>query len=748
MANFLYKNIVWNFNKNVDSNLLTMPTTAKQFEEQLYGLSKRTYPDTKQVEYINAEFYLNQVALLKAKSPAVEVAKSYFDKFWTGYLKLKNIFSSPYATFPAYKGKTRIEHIAELITKCSQFAEGDQTVSQMTESACKIVNLSDKEARYLPYIVELYKTIFYCKAVIAVNNGKQSAVASLAKLLRPTLLAYNYEANTLYTQAPYTNDRLLSVVDCMGNSLTQFDGITTDVNTKMYVYANGRNVFDTFVESKLGCDTAEFRSQSNSFACNTQYFVTGNCEIRKVSIKNLAKTKRKYVVEVVTKHSGNDTAYFNLGSALCLSAANDRLYVASAVVCNNGILPYTGDNTQNYEFSLAPCQQLQFDIVTIYAHDTPTIAKELDNLQYYGATACPYVCDEPCKNLRKTEIKLALTPSGYNIKKPKTVLSTRLNYTYQLGDADTATFADNGGNTATLIKGFVFGVRGEKVYSVRGALIDEVCSGQFNVDCDSLRYDKAKSTCIIRHNDGKQYEISYKTPCKTLFVFPFEKQSKVTLKGNVFTIVDDERNYTITCETPFESYTTNALECNEDRLRYKLSNNLQAGSCLCVCLQTASVAKLRIKSGEITPAPSPIVRECLVSTYLNYINEKNTFCLNNFIKKPDGFTIASICYTNPQFVKNYLTKRFRTQQKGYYYDVQGRKTAFEDKLAFPLAFAYYKNLVADDLPKNYLNAINGVIFYEEFTGKDLCVKALILKKLAQLDTDDKVRYLVEYNSLK
>ncbi len=56
--------------------------------------------------------------------------------------------------------------------------------------------------------------------------------------------------------------------------------------------------------------------------------------------------------------------------------------------------------------------------------------------------------------------------------------------------------------------------------------------------------------------------------------------------------------------------------------------------------------------------------------------------------------------------------------------------------------------MGDDLHKSFTNAVNGVIFGEEFTGKELCIKALAVKKLAQLGTEDKVRYLVEYNKLK
>ncbi|MCM1195310.1 MAG: hypothetical protein NC332_05195, partial [Firmicutes bacterium] len=61
---------------------------------------------------------------------------------------------------------------------------------------------------------------------------------------------------------------------------------------------------------------------------------------------------------------------------------------------------------------------------------------------------------------------------------------------------------------------------------------------------------------------------------------------------------------------------------------------------------------------------------------------------------------------------------------------------------------YYRNLVGDDLPKEFIESVNGTVLQEEFEGTNLCVKALTLKKLAQLASRDKVRYLIEYNTVK
>lgn len=749
MSNFLYKNLIWNFGKKTRKNLLTIATTEKQYLQQLYKLAERYYPERRQVDFVNVEFCLNEVALLSSKNAITKLAQCYFENYWSDYLRLKIVFDKKYMLFPSNNSKTRIETIAELIAKCSQFATNTKTIERMIDCARDVMQLDDKETRYLPMVVELYKINYFCDAVISADKGNAFSVKALARLLRPNLLKQGFTENKKYCQAPYDGQgTLISVVDCLGNSAARFDEIITKISTKMFLYANGRNVFDTFVSSKFGNNVCEFNSRNNSLDVSMRYFVTGNREIRKVTVRNLSKKKRKFVCEVVAKRNESDATQFNLGDALCIAAESERLYVASAIVFDNVIVNQYGDTSQNYEFNLASNEQIQFDIVTIYAHDTPSLAKELEELQYFGSTECPYITDEASKNIRYSDINLNLTSSGYNLKKPRKVISEKLNYTYQLGDCDTATFVDNGGNSATLIKGFVFGISGESVYSVRGGIVDKINDGSFHIDVDTLRYDKNKSSCVIAHNDGKNYEITHKNACKTLFLFPFERKSAVTFADNSFNINDGERCYTIKCNDTIESYTTNALECNEDRLRHKLSNDLKTGTCLAICFATSTSVRLIIRSNDKTPTSAPIVRESLVSTYLNYINDKNVFCLSNYIKRPSALTVAAICYTNPQFVKQYLINRFKTQQINYYYDVSGRKKAFKDKTTFPLAYAYYRNLVGDDLPQSFINAVNGVIFGEEFTDKDICVKALILKKLAQLNTEDKVRYLVEYNMLK
>lgn len=749
MSNFLYKNLIWTFGKKNSGGLLSLATTQKQYLQQLYKLSEKYYPERKQIDVISVEFSLNQVALLSSKNDSVKLAKNYFENYWTDYIRLKNVFGKKHLTFPANNIKTRLETVAELIAKCSQFAVNEKTLERMTANACDIMQLNEKEARYLPHVVDLYRILYYCNATLNASYGKNFAISALAKLLRPRLLKQGFTENKRYCQSPYSGTgALISVVDCLGGSATRFDDIVTKVSSKTYLYANGRNVFDTFVTSRFGNNVCEFNSHSKSLDVSMSYHLSGSCEIRKTTVRNLSKSKRKFVAEVITKRNESDASYFSLGDALCIAAESERLYVASVILSDNNVMPCYGNNTQNYEFILDSNEQITFDVVTVYAHDTPRLAAEIESLQYFGATERPYLTDEASQNIRYSDVNLNLTSCGFGLKAPRKVMSDKLNYTYQLGDCDTATFVDNAGNSTTLVKGFVFGVGGESIYSARGGIVDKINEGSFHIDVDTLRYDKNKSSCVIGHSNGKNYEVTHKNPCKTLFLFPFERKSTVRLDSNIFKINDGEREYEIECFDKIESYTTNALECNEDRLRYKLSDDLNAGTCLAICFATSACARLSVRNNSKTPISAPIVRESLVSTYLNYINDKNVFCLANYVKRPNALAVAAICYTNPQFVKEFLTKSFKTQQISYYYDSSGHKRAYEDKTTFPLAYAYYRNLVGDDLPQSYANAVNGVIFGEEFTDKEICIKALALKKLAQLSTDDKVRYLVEYNKLK
>lgn len=749
ITNYLYKNLRWQFNQNPFVYLLCRATTERQFCRQVDQLANRYFPERRKVETLVTEFCLNKIALTKPKTEEAKVALQYYRNYADSYARLKRLFDRDYMELPSSGKETRVEATAELIAKCTQFAVDENTVSRLVNYVCDVLQLDEREERYLPYVLELFKIKFFCAATLQILNGDSSARKALAKAIEPTLLKFDYTDNDLYRQNVNAGEDIVSVVDCLGNSLASFRNINTQIDQKLFIYANGRNVFDTFCQSKFGENTSCFRSVSSANV-TMRYFIKGASEIRQITVTNLCAS-RKFTVDVTFNHTNHNSKinYFKMGNALCLGISGDEsFYCSTAVVADNKAAECAVNKGLSYEFSLKKGETAKFDIVTSYALSSPELADAVENLDVFGYTRCPYICDKSSSSVRESKIALSLIPNGCGKRNTSRELSSVIAYSYQLGDSDVATFIDNGGSSTTLLDGFVFGVKGESVYSVKYGLTAKLNEQNFRLDGDVLRYDKPNGSLAIKHlANAKVYDVAYSTPSKTLFYFPFEEKSRVTFNDNTFEVTDSKRKYYVKCYGEVESYAANALECNEEKLRYKLSNNLEGGSCLAVCFASARSVRLEISSANATPLSRPIIRESLVSTYLNYVNDKSVFCAKNHLKRPDALTIAGICYTNPQFVKEYVLAHWRRSDE-YFYDVGGSRKTFEDRLCVPLACAYYLNLADDDLPDEVKKSVSGTVFNEKFTGKDLCVKALFLKRVAGLNGFDKVKCLVEYNLLK
>ena len=751
ISNYLYQNLRWEFNKNPFANLLAEPTTEQQFYDQLEKLSNSYFPERKHVETLNVEFCLNKIALSSAKTAEERLALNYFSQFWANYVRLKNLFGKKYMTFPSGANGTRLELVAELIAKCTQFATNSSTLAKMCARASEICEMSEREERYLNDVIELYKIKFYCAATLAILQKMRHGVEKLAKFLQPRLLKQDYSYNVKYLQASFREGKIDAVVDCMGQSATRLGNVATHVETKLFIYANGRNVFDTFCSSRFGSHVAEFASDTRTVGVRMQYFVEKQREVRIITLLNNGKRARKFTFEIPVKYAGNEdkATYFKMDNTLCFAVSGDNFFCGTTVVHDGKTVDAASENALIHSVKVDKNSSYTFELITEYALDTPTLADAIEDLERFGNTRAPFLTDSASDNLTESKIELKLTPSGYLMRRPNKKMSKQLNYTYQLGDNDVATFIDNGGTSTTLIKGFAFGIGGESIYAITNGVMSKINGENFHIDVDRLCYGKGNASCVIHHDQAKHYEIEYKKPSKTLFYFPLEYKAKVTLDANVFTIEDKRRSYTVTCLGEIESYTTNALECSEEKPRYKLSGNLNEGSCLAVCFATSMNVKVSISPRESTPLSTPIIRESLVSTYLNYVNDKSVFCLNNHLKRADCLTVAAICYTNPSFVRKYLEETYARlpEKRSTYYDVTGKLKNFEDKLTFPLAVVYYLNLVGE-LPEEMKKTANLVLFSDNFADKELCVKALALKRAATLKGFDRVRCLIEYNTLK
>lgn len=749
ITDYLYTNIKWQFNQNPFADLQATATTQQQLYEQLERLANKYFPLTRRVNTLQTEFCLNKVAL-SSGNKKLSAAMRYFGENWADFVRIKEVFGKKYMKFPADTDRTRLEQVAEIIAKCTQFAVNADAMDEICLRAAEITEMTERERRYLHDAVRLYKIKFYCAAASAMAANKRYGSVALAKMYEPDLLKQAFYDNTMYCYAAYGSKQLCGVTDCLGESAVKFNGESAHISTKLYVYANGRNAFDTFCKSKFGNLTAQFCSSTPSVNVQMQYFADGSREIRKVILTNTANAARKFTVEAPVAYTDADTdvTYFKMGDAICLAPSGRSLYCAVAVVCNNAVLPCFGERSLGFNITLKSDKSFRFDVVTVYARDSSDLAEQIAKLNKMGETRCPYITDRACEQLHTERIPLSITARGCNVWQPQKVAATKLNFTYRLGNDDVATFADNAGNSCTLLDGFAFGTAGESVYSVQNGLVSKLNDGEFTFEADKLVYVKKNCKCAIYHDECKHYLLHYSKPCKTLFYFPFERRAKVQFCGNGKFVIDDgTRSYTIVCRGKIQSFTTNALECNADKLRYKLSQDAQSGTCLAICTETCAQTELVISSNRKTPAPAPIIRESLVSTYLNYINDKNVFCYNNYLKCPDSLSAAAICYTNPQFVQQLLEKDYKNNGTYRYYDASGRTKTCQDKLLFALAAVYYSNLVGK-LPAEMILKANGILFDETFDGKDLCVKALALLRACNVEGFDKVRCLLEYNKLK
>ncbi len=748
ITNYLYQNLRWQFNQKPFAHLLAPTTTESQYYEQLEKIAERYYPLSRAVDTTETEFCLNKLALSRAGNDAEKTALSYFNEFWAQFVRLKNLFCKSFLLFPANSNTTRIEQIAELLCKCTQFATDVDTQQRILDKTYELTDLTEREQRYLEETVRLYKIKYYCAATDALLDKKAYAESYLARFLQPTLLKYDFDGNKKYSQAAYSAKHIAAVVDCMGMSAVRLGTQPAHTTIKLFVYANGRNVFDTFVQSRFGQRQADFVSATKSARVAMRYFVEDNIEVRNCTVTNNGKRKRRFTIQIPFCNTVQQCAeYFHMGNALCIAG---NVFSALTIMHGTDPIECEGEREQTFDVLLASGESYCFDIVTAYADNSPAIAEKLQNLERYGSTRCPYLWDSACSRISSDGTPLALSPHGYTAMRSQPPLSEQLKYSYQLGNNDVASFADSNGRSTTLLNGFVFGVKGESVFDVQNGFASKLNEQSFQLDGDNILYKKKNTQLRISHDNGKIYCVNHTKPARTLFYFPLEYKSQIKYdcKLNRFDVKDSMRQYFLNCVGTIESFTTNALECSEDKLRYKLSNDSETGDCLAICFARSAAVRIELTSATNTPLSTPIVRESLVSTYMNYINEKNVFCFNNHLKRPDCLSVAAICYTNPLYVRQFIQQLV---QKGtaetFYYDSKGTKQNFIDKLTLPLTVVYYLNLVGE-LDAETVRSANEMMFSEGATGKEICIKALTLLKAAKLNCFDKVKCLVEYSKLK
>ena len=737
-ATLIAENARWSVNKNPFECLWAQTTTKEVLYQQLRALGERYYHERKAIQTAKTEFCLNYLALKMPSNFCQREALRHFDQYWQRFVRLQNIFERG-ATYPS-NGTTRLEQIASLIAKCTGFCLEDEELLGILHDCEYLANLTEREVETLPLVVDLYKINYFCALGYQVFAKNTRAERALAKFFDDEQVSLF--PTTKYGQTAYKSDKLTSVCDVLGNSMLSYCGERVDVSHKMLVYKCGRNVFDTFCSHSFWENCAFFASDTAKSKVTKKYFLQDGCEICNVKIAHLGKSKCKFWVDLPVEWDGEQLNLWE--NALCF--ATKDCYVAVAVVGNDvGKIQQT-ECGLGVSVALNPNQALSFSVVTIVGKTYQEVATKLAKMHHFGETRQGAFCVKQADVTYTTPMHLTPASNCYFAPQPKG--AKRLNFTYQMGTDDVATFVDNAGHCATLLKGFVFGVGGEKVYAVDNGRFCQLNCGAFTLE-GKLTYAHPKSSCILSHNDGKNIAIMHHVPQKTVIFLPFERQSKVAFANNVFEVDDGMRHYYVRCCGVVESYTTNGLEFAPHRLRHKLSCALESGNCLAICFAKDFQCSVVITSATITPPMAPIVQESLVSTYLNYLNCKEIFCLNNYLKRPHPLALAGIVYTNPQFVKCYLQQLWDTTKQPVYYDNCGKMHKSSKEFLFDLATIYYATLVADgNFPTAEIKSyVNTHLLCENCTGADMVVQALCLKKASQIDGFDKVKCLVKFANL-
>ncbi len=741
MLKFLRSNAHWQLNQNPFAHLIAPTTTMDTLICQLAGISNSYYPELAPIDTQQTEFCLNKIALSSPKNPTQVALKKLYNEHWQTYVSLKNHFANRFLLFPG-NSVIRIEKIAQLIAKCTAFCLNQWETEEILQKATDLCMLNDLEARNLPYVIKLYKTNLYC--ALYQNSAKNNDVNAHAVAYTQTLQRQpNPTPTQQYAYARYQLGDICALVDCFGNSAINYCNTPLNVEQRLFVYANGQNAFDTFVQSEFFANTANFASQSNSLKVQMRYFLRDNVEVRKISITNFGKKRHFQLQFALFPTSNVNTITSQAENQILLSTASGAT-ICLVAKCKHNVCYQQNSLTINLPLNSG--ETTNVDICTIVAKNCADALNICQKLNCFGNTLCPYLPDSPHNQVVQLDIPLNLTMRG-QAKYPLPPLQSRqLNFTYQMGDNDLATFVDNQGNSATLHKGFVFGTEGEKVFSV-GVRAKQLNVGAFSFDGDKLVYNTPKSTLTIWHSpQTKVYSICHLKPTRTLIYFPLSQKSQIVKRKNGFWINQKERQLQITFDTPIESFTTNALACNTMRLRHKLDNHLLCGTCLAVTLAPTLNAQATLQVKTATPRDTPLIKESLISTYLNYANDKNIFALSQRLTPPTPLVLSAICYTNCRFVKEFL-QRSTPHTDHYHTDKNGNMLCGEYPLSYALATVYYQTLVGD-ISTYCLNLARETLLNSSYNGTDSCIHALALKKASQLESPFKLQYLVKFDQIK
>jgi hypothetical protein len=756
--NYLKNNLKWAFKRENYSRLIATPLTVQELYLEAEMLLRAAPTGDGSVNLDETRCALDAVALSLRRTDNQK-------QLYTKLAGFEKAFSRAYdALFdakplPKAGALTRVEAIVELFVKATQLCYTPSDLARFKQFLTSTRILNTHELAAVDGVLTLYKVRYF---VAVYNHAAKADSDFFVSRFFDTddIIKARYADSTYYSQTKYRTKNLFSVLDCFGNSSVIFMEKRTGTYQSARIEASGRNIFDTFSAHKYGKKTANFAANSPRTQLSMQYYAAGNREVRNYTFTTAAKNKQKYTFSVncgLNTDTKSQLNYFKKGEVDCLGVAGH--YIAFAVVGENVTPCCTFDeNGVTAAFNIVHTVTLgeggrhDFSVVTIYADSIAELNRELNDLERFGYLKCGHLTDTAVNGEMYSQKTNVTAYSGLRYKTTPALPSRAISYTYQFGGCDVATFMDNNGNSATLIDGFAFGIEGENIYTIAHNVAHQLNSGDYVVTQDGFRQGSGSSVLTVAHSQKKTYTVTTDTPKRVVASFAFEEKSTVKQSGNTFEITSANRHIKLVCDAAVESFTTNGIEFNKDRLRYKLSGDLTCGQCIAVVFKPSTDVTFSLVNCNVHKLGEPLLSESLISTYLNFCNDKNMFCIVNKLKPTDSLTVAALAYTNTEFLKEYILKlersTFINNFSTEYYDNSAKLKTYVDKLQYALAVTYYVAFAdgGDFLTDTRLAAVKDILF-DTYEGKNVCIQALALRKFAELNIN-KVDVLGKYCALK
>ena len=745
LAGFLKDNITWLKNRDCFRNLLDNPTTEEGLFARIDDIQSRPLLTRRQEIRLNTtEFCLNDIALCKSRWGLLNIATGMFDNYWKSFLRLKDRLKG--VAFPACGETPRIVEVAEAVVKGTQCVYTSMQYQRIRKHAMDVLT-DDIEKYHYDDVVALCVIRYYCMAWQLVRKKHPSAEWCLSRLLPDNcnILRSQYKVNNRYCFTNYNNGIVTCGVDCLANSNFHDSGAGWDCNVR--VLSNGRNVFDTFCNHRFGRHIAEFSSVSKALTVKSRLFVQDNSRVCNYTVVNNGKKKRVFTVRFSCNADVSNAQYFFHRNAKCVGYYYQGRGHYFGCVVVGGDVRWQDDSMCGTLKIEAPAESThQFSIVSVCDDDVARLTATLDHAHCYGYTRCGKVMDNDYGATQGLPMVLSSANNLVEVEQSKDDFT----FSHRFGNCDISTLATDNGNECTLINGFFAGMSSVAVYSVGNNKVEKLNTGAFEVVNNGMQYKRSDSMLQFTHTDNRKvYSVSFTRPKRVLVRFNFEGSASVQRQGTVFKIRQGDRSYDVNFCGAVESFTTNPLECNSNRLRYKLSGDDKTARCLAVCLKADVRHEFAFVNHNVVMQGQPIVQESLLSAYLNYINEKNQYLVANKLTRWDSLTLSAMCYTNSPFVGQIIRRladsSYIQDGKTQFYDKQGNLAMCCDSLALTLASVYYATLTNDlsVLEGSIGDYIKRTLFKTNYQGQQLCIVALALKKLARLQvnrTETLIRY--------